>query len=55
MKICYKLCFQICMLMSVCLFVFITHCRVPDLTGYGVVLASDWMTGSTGRTGSQRF
>ncbi|KAG7503283.1 hypothetical protein JOB18_035005 [Solea senegalensis] len=28
------------------------HPRVPVLTGYGVVLASDWMTGSTGRTGS---
>lgn len=25
----------------------------PVLTGYGVVLASDWMTGSTGRTGSR--
>lgn len=29
--------------------------RLPVLTGYGVVLASDWMTGSTRRTGSQSF
>lgn len=36
--------------------VFFVHTeRLPVLTGYGVVLASDWMTGSTRRTGSQSF
>lgn len=37
------------------LFYFPFFHRGPNLTGYGVVLASDWMTGSTGRTGSHRF
>lgn len=35
--------------------VFVHTERLPVLTGYGVVLASDWMTGSTRRTGSQSF
>lgn len=39
----------------VCPVFLFTQCRVPVLTGYGVVLASDWMTGSTGRKGSHRF
>lgn len=40
--------------MSVVLF-FFTQCQEPKQTGYGVVLASNWMTGSTGTTGSHRF
>lgn len=39
--------------MCVLCFCLFTQHRAAVLTGYGVVLAPDWMTGSTGRTGSR--